>query len=150
RLSLSTPTTQLVKSSNASFDWYYGNPANSTCTNETNCEKGLAQRILEIQNTTINSSSYGSWSGNLTDLPLTTAWMIITLKPALFASSPIACFDYNPKSTYSGDPISFDPSCSGHSEPGKTLLNLTKFEWDWDNDGVFDETTSAPDGVTEA
>lgn len=145
RLSLPNPTTQLEKTSGATFDWYYGDPTTTACTTEANCEKGLAQRILEIQ------SADGQWaSGNLTNPPLTTAWMIITLKPSLFASSPIACFDYNPKSTYSGATVSFDPSCSGHSEPGKTIADLTKFEWDWDNDGTYDEDTPTPGIVTNA
>ncbi|MFZ5758238.1 MAG: hypothetical protein ACOY32_01245 [Thermodesulfobacteriota bacterium] len=143
RLSLPESTTQLVKTGGASFDWYYGDPTTTACTTEANCEKGLAQRILETQ------AADGQWpSGNLTNPPLTTAWMIITLKPSLFASSPIACFDYSPKSTYSGDTVSFDPTCSGHSEPGKTIANLTKFEWDWDNDGDYDAETTTPDMVT--
>ncbi len=144
RLSLPTPTTQAVKTSGASFDWYYGNPANDTCTNEANCEQGLAPRILEIQN------EAGYWPAQLGNEPLDTAWMIITLKPALFAAAPIACFDYNPKATYSGDTVTFNPSCSGHSEAGKSIANLTKFEWDWNNDGNYDVSSTTPSIQTQA
>ncbi len=144
RLSLPDPTTQLVKTSGASFDWYYGNPALNTCTNEANCEKGLGSRIVEIQN------ADGSWQSqsSLGDPPLNTAWMIIILRPALFAAAPIACFDYDPKSTYSGDTVTFDPSCSGHSEAGKDISNLTLFEWDWNNDGIYDASSIDPDVQT--
>jgi len=139
RLSLPSATTQLVKSSGASFDWYYGNPANASCGSESSCEKGLAARIVETQ------SSDGSWqNGNLTNPPLTTAWMIITLKPTLFEASPIACFTAAPSPSYANQPISFNPSCSSHSEPGKGLANLTKFEWDWNNDGTFDASSGDP------
>ncbi|MBN2321810.1 MAG: hypothetical protein JXR49_22215 [Acidobacteria bacterium] len=140
RLSLPTATTQLVKSSGESFDWYYGDPTTTACTNEANCEKGLAQRILEFQ----SADGYWNHQSSLINSPLATAWMIIILKPALFAAAPIACFDYNPKSTYSGDTVTFDPSCSGHSEAGKDIDNLTLFEWDWDNDGTYDVDSATP------
>lgn len=145
RLSLPTATTQLVKTSGATFDWYYGNPnpIKVLCTMESNCERGLASRILETQ------SSDGSWqSGNLTNPPLTTAWMIITLRPTLFQAAPIACFTAKPNPTYANAPITFDPSCSGHSEAGKSITNLTKFEWDWNNDGTYDLSTTTPSTVT--
>ncbi len=141
RLALPTATTQLAKTSGASFDWYYGDPTTTTCTTEANCEKGLAPRIVEIQ------AADGSWSGNLTNQPLTTAWMIITLKPTLFASAPIACFSAAPNPSYANQDITFDPTCSGHSEAGKGIGNLTKFEWDWNNDGTYDESTAAPTPV---
>ena len=139
RLTLPNPTTQLVKTSGATFDWYYGNPSNATCTTESNCEKGLAPRILGIQ------AADGSWtSGNLTNTPLTTAWLIITLRPTLFAAGPIACFAASPNPSYPNQDIAFDPSCSSHSEPGKGIVNLTLFEWDWNNDGIFDASSSLP------
>ena len=74
--------------------------------------------------------------------------MIITLKPALFQASPIPCFTANPNPSYAGVPVNFDPSCSSHAATGKTISNLTKFEWDWDNDGVYDTTTTTPSIVT--
>ena len=119
RLSLPNPTTQLVKTSGATFDWYYGNPGNATCTNESNCEQGLAARILEIQTNDARRERRRLATGNLTDPPLTTAWMIITLKPTLFEASPIACFSAAPNPSYPDQNIAFDPSCSGHSEAGK-------------------------------
>jgi hypothetical protein len=140
RLSLPAETTQLVKTAGAAFDWYYGNPSNATCTNEANCEKGLAPRILELQ------ASDGSWNGNLTDQPLTTAWMIITLRPTLFQAAPSACFTAQPNPSYPNLDIFFDPSCS-HPAAG-TNTSLVKYEWDWNNDGVYDQSTPTPNIVT--
>lgn len=139
RLSLPAATTQIVKSTGTPFDWYHGDSTTPTCTSESDCRKGLAQRIIETQ------SADGSWqTGNLTNPPLTSAWMIITLKPTLFAASPIACFSASPNPSYANQDIAFNPACSGHSETGKTIANLTKFEWDWNNDGVYDQTTAIP------
>lgn len=138
RLAKPAAVTNLTKTTGASFDWYYGNPANATCTTETNCEKGLAPRILQIQ------AADGSWSGNLSNLPLTTAWMIITLRPTVFAAAPVACFTVAPNPAFANMPIAFDPSCSSHSESGKTIANLTNFEWDWNNDGTYDESSANP------
>jgi hypothetical protein len=135
RLANPQPVETVSKSSGQTFDWYRGG---SNFTNNANYNKGLAQRILELQDST------GYWTGNLTNQPLTTAWMVITLKPTLFASSPTACFTVNPNNTYSNALITFDPSCSGHSETGKTIANLTKFQWDWDNNGSFDTETATP------
>lgn len=140
RLALPQPVERIAKSDGTtSFDWYRGDANN----------KGLAQRIVEMQSG-YGTGTGGSWSGTLTSAPLTTAWMTIILKPSLFASSPTACFNANPNPTYSDALISFDPSCSGHSETGKTIANLTKFEWDWDNSGTFDEATTLPTIVSHS
>ena len=104
----------------------------------------MAERIVEMQQAT------GYWNGNYTDTPLTTAWMVITLRPALFKAAPIACFTAHPNPSYADQPVSFDPSCSGHSETGKDITNLTLFEWDWNNDGVYDENSPDPDVMTHS
>ncbi len=116
------------------LDWYKG--SGST--------QGLAGRIVDTQ------ISSGYWDGNYTDRPLTTAWMIIVLRPALFKAAPIACFTAHPNPSYADHPIIFDPTCSDHSETGKDIDNLIKFEWDWDNDGTYDEFTTDPDEVTHS
>jgi hypothetical protein len=147
RLAKPAPVAQLVKTSGISFDWYYGNSANAACTTEANCEKGLAPRILETQ--TASGANTGAWEvGQMTEAPMTTAWMIITLRPTLFAAAPIACFTVTPNPSYADLPISFNPSCSGHSESGKDIKNLTQFEWDWDNDGVYDTSSATPSTAT--
>jgi len=129
RLALPRHVDRLVSSN---LDWYRGSAAT----------KGLAQRILETQ------IPDGSWEGNLTQYPITTAWMIITLKPSLFAASPVSCFSAHPNPGYADQPISFDPSCSGHSQTGKDIQNLVSFEWDWNDDGIYDEATSTPERLS--
>ena len=135
RLAVPQPVVRITTTSGTEFDWYNGTGSN----------KGLAQRIVESQ------YAGGYWNGSLTSTsPLTTAWMIITLRPALFKAAPIACFTAHPNPAYADMDIIFDPSCSSHSETGKDITNLTLFEWDWDDDGVYDESTSTPEEVTHA
>jgi len=132
RLAAPSSVARIKQTNGARFDWYYGDSTH----------QGLAQRIIELQ------QPDGHWEGNLTQNPLTTAWMIITLKPSLFAASPVSCFSAHPNPGYADQPISFDPSCSGHSQTGKDIQNLVSFEWDWNDDGIHDETASAPERIS--
>ena len=135
RLAVPQPVERITTSGGTAFDWYYGTGSN----------KGMAQRIVE------NQYAAGYWDGSLTRAtPLTTAWMIIILRPALFQAAPIACFTADPNPTYPDGPVVFDPACSDHSETGKDIDNLVAFEWDWDNDGIYDEASSSPQIATQA
>ena len=136
RLAQPAAVEQITKPNGHAFDWYRGG---ANLTNVADFDKGLAVRILEIQNT-----GDGHWVGNLTGANLTTAWMIITLRPTLFAAAPIACFTASPNPTFALQDVTFDPSCSGHSETGKDIKNLTLFEWSW-GDGTADSSTTTPD-----
>ncbi len=131
RLAQPKPVERLVSNN---FDWYHGSGG----------IKGMAQNIVERQ------TSAGYWAGNYTDYPLTTAWMVITLNPTPFLPGPTACFTANPNPSYAGYNIIFDPSCSDHADANKDIGNIVLFEWDWDNDGTYDQSTSAPDEVTHA
>lgn len=131
RLAVPDPVERLVSNN---FDWYNGSVSTT----------GLAEHIVNRQNVS------GYWSGNYSNYPLTTAWMIITLRPALFKAAPIACFTAHPNPAYADMDIIFDPSCSSHSETGKDITNLTLFQWDWDDDGVYDEDTPTPEEITHA
>jgi hypothetical protein len=128
---LAQPNPVVTFSSN-NFDWYRG----------SGITMGLAEKIADR----LIANSYWDYYGP----NLGTAWCVIILKPVLFAEAPVACFDADPNPSYPDMPISFDPSCSGHSEPGKGISNLTLFEWDWNNDGVYDESTATPDVVTHS
>ena len=128
---LAQPSPVETFSSNG-FNWYRGS--------ETTM--GLAEKIA---NQLIASHSW-NYYGNT----LGTAWCVIILKPALFKAAPIACFDANPNPTYPDMPIMFDPTCSDHSETGKDIGDLVLFEWDWDNDGVYDESTATPEEAYHA
>ncbi|MGA1875413.1 MAG: hypothetical protein ACMUIA_07385, partial [bacterium] len=71
-----------------------------------------------------------------------TAFGILILTPSIFSPPPVACFDAEPNPGYLDIPISFDPSCSYHSDAGK---NIILYEWDWDDDGIYDSSTATPD-----
>jgi hypothetical protein len=129
RVALPSP---VEKFSSNDFNWYRGSATTM----------GLAEKLVTLQNTTSGywNQSYGGY--------LSTAWAIVILRPALFKASPIACFDANPTPTYPNEAITFDPACSNHSQTGKDITNLVLFEWDWDNDGTYDESTTDPVAVT--
>lgn len=129
RLALPDPVVQFYNG----FDWYRGSGS----------VMGLAEKIANAL------VANGYWSVNYGP-NLETAWSVIILRPVLFSEAPIACFDASPNPSYPDQPVEFDPRCSGHSEPGKTIDNLVKFEWDWDNDGTYDESTTTPDIVTHS
>ncbi|OEU78777.1 MAG: hypothetical protein BA873_01430 [Desulfobulbaceae bacterium C00003063] len=128
---LSKPNATVTFSSN-NFDWYRGD----------GITMGLAEKISDQL---VASSSWDYYGPNLG-----TAWCVVILKPVLFAEAPVACFDANPNPSYPNMSISFDPSCSGHYEAGKDIHNLTLFEWDWGNDGAYDNSTTTPDVVTHS
>ena len=128
---LAQPNPVVTFSSN-NFDWYRGGGTTM----------GLAEKISNQLISTSHWNYYGEILG--------TAWCVIILKPVLFAAAPVACFSAHPNPNYPDQPIFFDPSCSGHSEPGKTIANLIKFEWDWDGDGVYDQFTTTPQVVTHS
>ncbi len=129
RLALPRAVERLVYNN---LDWYNG----------SDDIQGLAERIVAVQ------QGDGSWSGNYSELPLTTAWMVITLRPAIFAAAPIACFEADPNPSYADRPITFDPYCSDHSDSAKNRDNIVSYEWDFDEDGIYDITTTDPEKVT--
>lgn len=129
RTALPNAVERCTTTGGVSFDWYNGSGS----------YKGMAQRIVEVQYS--NGSWYNNWTGTGA---IGTAWNIIILRPALFKAAPIACFDANPNPSYPDMPIMFNPTCSDHSETGKDIGDLVLFEWDWDNDGVYDQSTATP------
>jgi len=128
---LAQPNPVVTFSSN-NFDWYRGDGVTM----------GLAEKI---SNQLVAHSNWNYYGTNLG-----TAWSVIILKPVLFAEAPVACFDADPNPSYPDAAIQFNPSCSGHSEPGKDISNLVLYEWDWDYDGVYDESNTAPSVVTHS
>lgn len=129
RLALPTP---VVNFSHNNLDWYRGD----------GITMGLAEKIADRL---VGSSSWDYYGRNLG-----TAWSVIILKPVLFAEAPVACFDADPNPSYPDVPITFDPSCSTHSEPGKDIADLILFEWDYENDGTYDASTPMPVDVDHA
>ena len=129
RLALPTPVQTFASNG---FDWYRGGAGTM----------GLAEKVANVL------MASGAW--DYYGVNLGTAWCVIILKPVLFAEAPIACFDADPNPSYPDMPIAFDPSCSGHSAPGKDIGNLILFEWDWDNNGTYDESTVTPQILTHS
>ena len=130
---LALPSAIETFSSNG-FNWYRGD----TTTN------GMARQLVDTQ------GENGQWSGYWTSGSLPTAWAVIILKPALFKAAPYACYTAHPNPNYPDQPVNFDPTCSGHTETGKNIDNLISFEWDWNNDGTYDESTVDPSVVTRS
>jgi outer membrane protein assembly factor BamB len=56
-----------------------------------------------------------------------------------FGSEPVADFSWTPQNPSQNQQIIFDASAS--YDPDGTI---TMYEWDWDNDGVYDEAQSSP------
>jgi len=137
RLAKPNPVVNFSSGTYAGFDWYRGGVVPGLGS-----KMGLAEKIADQL---VASSYWDYYGGNLG-----TAWCVIILKPVLFAEAPVACFDADPNPSYPDMPISFDPSCSGHSEAGKDITNLVSFEWDWDSDGTYDHTKATPDIVTHS
>lgn len=52
---------------------------------------------------------------------------------------PAARFTFSPANPNAGDIVTFDASAS---QPGNG--EITQYEWDWNGDGTFDETTTTP------
>lgn len=69
-----------------------------------------------------------------------TAFGVLILTPSIFSPPPVACYNAQPNPGYLDIPISFDPSCTYHSDSGKSIV---LYEWDFDNDGVYDASSSA-------
>jgi len=118
------------------LDWYRGGIVGGVTM------QGLGERVA---NRLLRDGYWGYYGRNLG-----TAWCVIILRPTLFREGPIACFDADPNPGYPDMPIEFDPSCSGHSAPGKGIDDLVLYEWDWDNNGTYDTSTTTPTVVTHS
>jgi len=134
RLAKPSPVVNLTATG---LDWYRGSATHD----------GIAKVLSD----TLIASATGSYDAHYWEQnPITTEWAVIMLKPTLFAAGPIACFTAHPNPSFANQPIAFDPGCSGHSDPAKSIANLKKFEWDWDNNGTYDLTTTTPDIVNHS
>lgn len=74
-----------------------------------------------------------------------TAFGVLILTPSVFSPPPVACFNANPNPGYMDVAISFDPSCSHHSDATKSIV---LYEWDFDDDGIYDVASTTPDVQT--
>jgi PKD repeat protein len=93
-----------------------------------------------VARTLVNDqSAQGYWYGHNYDgrqYPLETAQAIIILNRTVFSSGvPVAVAEGVPNPGVVGQIIALDGSDSFHQDPGKTIVS---WEWDLDDDGVFD------------
>lgn len=88
----------------------------------------------------------GSWTGagwmdSYIRSVMGTPFGVLILTPSVFSTPPEACFTAKPNPGYLDIDIAFDPSCSKHVDPTKKIV---KYEWDWNSDGTYDESTTSP------
>ncbi len=123
------------------INWYRGS---DTVT-------GLAQLLVDEHEADGSWPQDGQWTHpGYYGETFVTSWAIQMLKPALFQAAPIACFTASPNPTYADKDITFDPSCTDHSDSAKDISNIVSFEWDWEHDGIYDTTSAGPDIQTHA
>ncbi|MFB3827547.1 MAG: PKD domain-containing protein [Bryobacteraceae bacterium] len=94
---------------------------------------GVARTLVNDQNPA------GYWWGHSADgnqQYYETAWAIIMLNRTVVSSGvPVAVFSATPNPAVAFQVITFDGSASFHQDPAKSIV---KWEWDFNNDGIFD------------
>ena len=124
------------------FDWYY------TPTGQANM--GMATYCVATQ------QSDGSWDDNVGSNKVydafCTGWRILVLlKSSPTIITPVAEICECGQNEYDlGEDIPLDGTCSYHPDPKR---NIVLYEWDMDNDGVYDvagPTATIPSGFPDA
>jgi hypothetical protein len=128
---------QFLKSSTPGvlpLDWYAAQmPPYGTDTTD-----GVARSLLKDQ------LAAGNWSGHSwtseTD-PLVTAWAILMLRRTIVESGPVAVAKATPNPAVAGQIIQLDGSDSFHLDASKLI---DSWEWDLNNDGIYDVSGPFP------
>lgn len=113
-----------------SFDWFYAPAATG--------REGLGQYIVRTQ------QADGSWDDvaaapNPVYDAFSTGWRILTLLPGVTIIPPSALICDCDEQEYNLDQtINLDGACSYHPDPKR---HIVRYEWDLDNDGLFDDAT---------
>ena len=116
-------------------DWYAGEAGQpSSCSASEPCN-GVARTLVNDQ------TAAGYWTGNnytSSQFPYSTGWAIVMLNRTVFSSGlPVAVAQATPNPAVAGQTIVLDGSGSFHQDASKSI---DSWEWDLDNDGVFDAT----------
>jgi hypothetical protein len=93
---------------------------------------GVARTLVNDQNPA------GYWYGNNFNggqYPFETAWAIIMLNRTVFEPVPVAAASAAPNPALASDIITFDGTASFHQDVDRSII---LYEWDFDDDGVFD------------
>ena len=83
----------------------------------------------------LRKTGYRDYTTSVYLLPGGTRTLHITLVPMVVNQPPVAQFTYSPTAPRAGDWLQFDASAS--YDPDGTIVN---YQWDFQNDGVFDAT----------
>ena len=107
---------------------------------------GLAAAVTGLQTTTGASIGQFSPRGSSSQFKHVQPWGTQILTRTLAQAGPIAVGTVAPNPSGEGFPVTLDHSRSFHQDPDRSLV---LFEWDIDNDGIFDvsSTDSIPDPV---
>ncbi len=128
RLARPSPIVQMAQGTPNQIAWFEADCADPDACNSS--EKwGLARNILRHQaaSTGMISNVHGRMGHG---------WAVIILTGTLHLE-PVAVATASPNPGAAGVPINFDGSGSFHTDPARSII---KYEWDWNNDGTFDET----------
>lgn len=111
----------------ADIDWYA-----AQTTDGDQCD-GVARTLVSEQN------AAGYWNGNnytSSQYAFETAWAIIMLNRTVFESGlPVAACEIKPNPSVAGQLVTLDGTGSFHQDPASSIVT---WEWDVDDDGVFD------------
>ena len=114
------------------FDWYY------TPTGQT-VQQGMATYCVNTQ------QGDGSWDDTVGSNPVRdafcTGWRILVLLPGVVVIPPFAQICECGENEYNvNESIPLDGTCSYHKDPKR---NIVLYQWDLDNDGLFDDATGS-------
>jgi len=109
------------------FDWYRGDATTW----------GLAKRLIEDQARSETNSSARGYFRNYYGHVFAASWATIILSG--FECQPVAVVSAHPNPTGQDVPVTFDHSASYHLCEGSELV---VFEYDFDDDGTYDWTTT--------
>jgi hypothetical protein len=116
-------------------DWYAGEAGNPSVCNASEPCNGIARTLVNDQ------MAGGNWTGNdysSAQYAFETGWAIVMLNRTVFASgTPVAVAQATPNPGVVGQTIVLDGSGSFHQDASKSI---DSWEWDLDNDGVYDVT----------
>ena len=117
------------------IDWYAGETGQASSCNVSEPCNGVARSLVNDQNASGYWPGRNYWS---TQNPYSTGWAIVMLNRTVFSSGlPVAVAQATPNPAVAGQTIVLDGSGSFHQDASKSI---DSWEWDLDNDGVFDAT----------
>ncbi|MDD5705829.1 MAG: PKD domain-containing protein [Kiritimatiellae bacterium] len=125
RLARPRPVTYLE---NTFLDWY------------NDADYGVQQKVTAHQEAGGYWSAWYRDNGSALNTDLSTAWAVLMLTPTLFSQAPVPVITA-PNVWGFGVPMQVNAGQSFHIDAARTIV---KYEWDFDDDGVYDLETDDP------